>query len=106
MAVQTTPHTQTQQNVNHAATDYEPGLDPRDAGRGADAELYRNNDGAQTGGTRAFNANAGRDHLPNSIDERNGLGGNTTERLPQGNAAGITSHPDKERERQEKVLQK
>lgn len=104
MAVQTTPHTKTRQNVNPAATDYEPGLDHQNAGRGADAELYRNADGAQTGGTRAFNANAGRDHLPNALDERNGLGGNTTERLPKGNAAGITSHPEEERERQEKVL--
>ena len=104
MAVQTTPHTQTQQNVNPAATDFEPGLDAANAGRGEDAKLYENNDGAQTGGTRAFNANAGRDHLPNALDERNGLGGNTTDRLPQGNAAGITSHTTEERERQEKVI--
>lgn len=104
MAIQTTPHTQTEQNVSAAAMDLEPGMNMQDLGRGKDAALYENNEGAQTGGTRAFNANAQRDRLPNALDERTGLTGNDPEHLPREGQAGITSHPEQERERQEKVL--
>lgn len=62
MAVQTTPHTNTQQNVDSAAMDLETGVSRQDLGQGDDAKLYENNEGAQTGGPRAFHSNADRDH--------------------------------------------
>lgn len=100
MAIQTTPHTQTQQNVD-STLDTEPGLDRLDVGRGDDATLYENNDGAQTGGTRAFNANAGRDNAPRVNGETGEESGNGN--VPQDGQVGITNHTTEERERQEKV---
>ena len=107
MAIQTTPHTNTQQNVNSAAMDLEPNMNPQDPGRGADAKLYENADGAQTGGDRSFHANAERDHLPKSIDEGTGLTASRHEQLPTEGGQGVTnSAPGKERATQEKVLGK
>ena len=104
MAVQTTPHTNTQQDVNSAQDDLDPNMSPQDTYR-ADTQLYENSDGAQTGGTRAFNANAGRDNQPKSIDEGTGLTSPNGPTLPQGDAAGVTNRPaSEERERQEKVI--
>lgn len=104
MAIQTSPHTQSEQNVDSAAMDLEPGMDRTDLGRGNDASLYENSDGAQTGGTRAFNANASRDSLPNSEDVASGPSGSTDAFLPKDGGHGITTHnASEERARQEKV---
>lgn len=104
MAIQTTPHTQTQQDVNTAQPDLEPNMNPQDSYR-ADPKLYENSDGAQTGGTRAFNTNAGRDNQPKSIDEGTGLTSPKGPTLPQGDAHGVTNAPaSEERARQEKVI--
>ncbi len=103
MAVQTTPHTKTQQDVNSAQDDLDPNMNPQDTLR-ADPALYENSDGAQTGGTRAFNANAQRDNQPKSFDEgtENTLPNGPT--LPQGDSQGVTNSPGtRERETQEKV---
>ena len=67
MAIQTTPHTKTEQDLNSAAMDLDPNMAPEDTYR-ADPKLYENTEGAQTGGTRAFNANAERVNQPKSID--------------------------------------
>jgi hypothetical protein len=56
MPAHTTPHTQTQQNADPAQADLEPNQQAADSGQEEDALLYENMD-AQTGGTRAFNAN-------------------------------------------------
>ena len=105
MAVQKTPHTNSEQNVNSAAMDLEPNLNPQDVGRGEDAALYKNADGAQTGGTRAFHANDRRDNLPKSFDEGSNLIAESRSRLPSENQQGITIRPSaEERERQAKVL--
>ncbi len=99
-----TPHTQTQQNATPGTEDLEPDQLLQDAGQGDDAELYANSDGAQTGGTRAFNANAGRDNLPNSLDPTAATGHIST-RTPHGEGQGITNHSvNVESERQEKVV--
>ncbi|HLI76604.1 MAG TPA: hypothetical protein VKV02_06625 [Acidobacteriaceae bacterium] len=104
MAVQTTPHTNTQQDANSAQDDLDPNMNPQDTYR-ADPKLYENSDGAQTGGTRAFNANAERDNQPKSIDEGTGLTGPQTPTLPTHGGHGITSSSgSKERETQEKVI--
>jgi hypothetical protein len=104
MAIQTTPHTNTQQNVDSAAMDLEPGIDRTDLGRGPDAALYQNNDGAQTGGNRAFHANDNRDTSPKAEGDTGEVSGFTRERLPQNDQQGITNHPGEERSRQEKLM--
>jgi hypothetical protein len=104
MAVQTTPHTNTQQDANSAQDDLDPNMNPQDTYR-SDTELYANSDGAQTGGTRAFNANAERDNQPKSIDEGTNLTSPNGPTLPQGDTPGVTNRPgSEERSRQEKVI--
>jgi hypothetical protein len=104
MAVQTTPHTNTQQNVNSAAMDLEPNQNPQDVGRGEDAKLYENADGAQTGGTRAFHATDQRDNQPKSIDEGTRLQAENTARVQRSDMPGVTTHSaGEENERQKKV---
>jgi hypothetical protein len=103
MAVQSTPHTTSHQNRNSAQDDLEPNMNPQDTLR-SDPALYENSDGAQTGGTRAFNANAGRDNQPKSIDEGTGLTAPNSPHQSEGKAPGVTNAPlDVEHERQEKV---
>jgi hypothetical protein len=104
MAVQKTPHTNSEQNVNSAAMDLEPNQSPQDMGRGEDAKIYENADGAQTGGTRAFNANAQRDNQPKSIDEGTRLEYETRGHAQKPDMPGITTHDaGEEQERQRKV---
>jgi hypothetical protein len=105
MAKQTTPHTETQQNRTAAEDDLEADQLIQDVGQGEDASLYANADGAQTGGTRAFNANSGRSNLPNTLQETGARTGHHTTRTPHGEGQGITNHPvDEESARQEKVV--
>ena len=60
MAIQKSPHTQSQQNTNFAQTDVNPDEMPQTVGTGDDAATYENRDGAQMGGTRSPR------HSPNS----------------------------------------
>lgn len=107
MAMQTTPHTETEQDVNSAETDLEPNMAPQDMGRGADAKIYENADGAQTGGNRSFYSTDGRDNQPKSLDPGTENTPSRHSQVPTEGGAGITSSaPDKERETQEKVLGK
>ena len=107
MAIQTTPHTNTEQDVSSAAMDLEPNMNPQDVGRGDDAKTYEIADGAQTGGTRAFHATAERDNLPKSFDEGTGATASDGPQLPTGDTQGITNSPGtRERDTQEKVLGK
>jgi hypothetical protein len=104
MAVQKTPHTNSEQNSNSAAMDLEPNQSPQDVGRGDDAKTYENADGAQTGGTRAFNANAHRDNQPKSIDEGSRLELETRGHAQNADQPGITTHnAGEEQQRQQKV---
>ena len=103
MAVPTTPHTNTQQNVDSAAMDTEPGISRQDLGQGDDAQLYESNDGAQTGGPRAFHSNDNRDASPKSEGDTGVDSGNS--KLPTGSGEGITNAgPGEERKQQEKVV--
>lgn len=107
MAIPTTPHTETEQDVNSAEMDLEPGMAPQDMGRGTDAAIYANDDGAQTGGNRSFHSTDGRDNQPKSLDEGTANTPSHHSQLPTSDGAGITSSaPEKERETQEKVLGK
>jgi hypothetical protein len=46
MAIQSTPHTQTQQNANPAQSDLEPDQLVQDTAQNEDAALYENREGA------------------------------------------------------------
>jgi hypothetical protein len=92
MALQRTPHTQTQQNADPAQADLDPNQQPADSGQEDDASLYENMEGAQTGGTRAFNANAIRSHHPSTEPRTAALNGGTSTRTPESAQQGITNH--------------
>ena len=53
MSVQKSPHTQSQQNTHFAQTDLDENIPEQRLGTGADADHYRNHDGAQTGSARS-----------------------------------------------------
>ena len=105
MAVQTTPHTNTQQNVDSAAMDRDADISRQDLGQGDDAAAYENNDGAQTGGPRAFHSNDNRDNAPSSEGDTGVDSGNS--KLPTGSGEGISNAgASEERKQQEKVVGK
>lgn len=105
MAVQKTPHTKTRQNMDPAAADLDDNQLVGDAGHGEDAKLYENMQGAQTGGTRAFNANDIRSHSHRTMDRSAAMTGSVNTRTPEGDQQGITNHSaSEESARQRKVV--
>lgn len=105
MPDQTTPHTQTQQNTDRAQADLNPNQNAADSGQREDSATYQNVDGAQTGGTRAFNANAVRDDRPNVEPFTAALDGGTDTRTPESENQGITNRSaSEESARQRKVV--
>jgi hypothetical protein len=105
MPAHTTPHTQTQQNADPAQADLEPNQQAADSGQEEDALLYENMDDAQTGGTRAFNANETRSHRPHTEPRTAALNGGIDTRTPEGEHQGITNHSaSEESARQRKVV--
>jgi hypothetical protein len=105
MAVQKTPHTQTRQNMDPVAADLDENQIVEETGQGDDATLYENMDGAQTGGTRAFNANDVRNNSHHTMDRDAALTGSVSTRTPQGDQQGITNHSaSEESARQKKVV--
>lgn|SRR4051794_41003109 len=105
MATNTAPHTQTQQNADPAQADLESNQLAQDSARRDDSSVWENTEGAQSGGTRAFNANAGRDNLPNVQPFSSAMTGKVHTRTPHGETQGITNHSaNEESERQEKVV--
>lgn len=105
MAIQTTPHTQTQQDTPATQADLEPNQAAQESGQDQDADLYQNMDGAQTGGTRAFNATASDDDLTNTVGQDFAGSGNVTTRTPHSEMQGVTNHSaNEESARNEKVV--
>jgi hypothetical protein len=105
MAAQKTPHTQTRQNMDPAAADLDDNQIIADAGHGDDTKLYENMAGAQTGGTRAFNANDERNHTHHTMDRSAAMTGTVSTRTPESDQQGITNHSvNEESERQRKVV--
>jgi hypothetical protein len=96
MPVQTTPHTQTQQDAVPSQADLDTNQQPGDSGQEEDASLYENMDGAQAGGTRAFNANAMGGHHLNVEPFTAAVDGGTSTRTPESEQQGITNHPASE----------
>lgn len=105
MAIQTTPHPESQQNADPTSSDLEQNQLAQDAGTGEDAELYKNMDGAQTGGTRAFNANASQGPKHNTEGFSAAQYGTVNSRTPESDNQGITNHSaSEESARQKKVV--
>lgn len=105
MAKQTTPHAETRQNMDPAAPDLDPNQLVQEAGQDQDGQLYQNRDGAQTGGTRAFNANDLRSHAHRVVAEDAALTGNVNTRTPESEQQGITNHSaNEESARQRKIV--
>jgi len=105
MGIQTTPPTQTHQNIDATVADLDPNQQPQQVGQDDDAELYVNADGAQTGGTRAFSANATRSNIPKVLQEDAALTGTVNTRTPESDQQGITNRSaSEESARQRKVV--
>ena len=105
MAIQTTPHTQTQQNADPAGADLNPNQNAADSGQGEDSGVYENMDGAQTGGTRAFNANVVRGNRSNVEPFTAARDGGIDTRTPESEDQGITNRSaSEESARQRKVV--
>jgi len=67
--------------------------------------VYENMDGAQTGGTRAFNANQDSGPHRNTEPRTAALNGGPDTRTPEGEGQGITNHSiSEESARQRKVV--
>ena len=105
MAVQKTPHTQTRQNMDPTSVDLEDNQLVGEAGHGEDAKLYENMQGAQSGGTRAFNANDVRSHTHKTMARTAAMTGSVSTRTPESDQQGITNRSaSEESERQRKVV--
>jgi hypothetical protein len=105
MAHPTTPHTESQQNLQYDRTDLEPDQLEQTAGTGPDAAIYENNFGAQTGTNRAPERFQDLAHHPNTEPEPVAYEGKLTTRAPRANTQGISNHASSEEsERQEKVV--
>lgn len=86
MAHQSTPHTQTQQNMPPDQSDFAPDESAQSFDR-----AYRTGEGAQTGRDRAPERQSGRQHLPNTEPASATMEGSVTTRTPQSNTQGITN---------------
>ena len=101
----TTPHTQTQQNRKPDQNDLEPDQLEQTAGTGADAKLYRNNQGAQTGANRAPEKFPETASKPNTEPAVAAYEGSVSTRTPGGPAQEISNHSAAEESaRQRKVV--
>ncbi len=105
MANSTTPHTQSQQNRKIDRTDLEADQLEQSAGRGEDAALYENNEGAQTGTNRPARKFPDSAKNLNTEPAEAAHEGTVTTRTPGGSGQGITNRSaDEESARQEKVV--
>ncbi len=105
MAIQTSPHTQTRQNLSDLASDLDPNQLPQELVHGDDAELYANTAGAQSGGTRSFSANDTPSNIPRVLQADAALTGSVSTRTPESDRQGITNRSaSEESARQRKVV--
>lgn len=105
MAKQTTPHRNTEQDVDPTGMDLEPGQLDQEVGRGADAKLYEDSGGAQTGGTRAFNANQPQGAHNHTEQPAHAHEGNMARMTPTHEGQGITNRSaNEEASRNRKVV--
>ena len=100
MAKQNSPHTQTEQNVVPEKTDLESVGDRPEA----DAKIYENMEGAETGTDRSPREVPRRSPSHNTEPESVAHEGSVTSRTPKRPAQGITDRPEEESRRQQKVV--
>jgi hypothetical protein len=100
MAKQKSPHTQTEQNAVPERTDFET----VDRGSEADAKIYENMEGAETGTDRSPRKVPRRTPSHNTEPEIVAHEGSVTSRAPKRPAQGITDRPEEESRRQQKVV--
>jgi hypothetical protein len=105
MAIQKTPHTQTQQNVDPEQSDFEPGQTPEESTSEAEQHLYEHMDGAETGTNRAPREVQTRSKRHDLEPQPAAFEGSVTTRTPDDEHQGITSHSaEEESSRQKKVV--
>jgi phage protein D len=106
MAVQKSPHTQSQQNTHFAQTDVNPDELEQTVGTGEDAATYENRNGAQTGGTRSPRHSPG-SRAPHKVEPAAAAyeGTLTSRVFDDANKQGISNNASsKEAEGQRKVV--
>jgi hypothetical protein len=106
MALQKSPHTQSQQNTHFAQTDQDESIPEQRLGTGADAAIYENRDGAQTGGERSPRHTPGSARPHNVEPESAAWEGSLRSRVfDDADKQGISSRSSRaERPGQEKVV--
>ena len=90
--IQTTPHTQSQQNKDRSEDDLEPNAFAQDLGRGDDAATYELSEGAQTGTNRSFSHTQSQGPEHRGVPETEAHTGHLTSRTIQSDNQGITNH--------------
>src|SRR5581483_3148888 len=96
MTKQTTPHTQTQQNVTPEQTDFELDQDAMESATGANAEGYSNMEGAETGTNRTPRKIDTRSEQHNTENAPVAHEGDLSTRTPKRRVQRITSHSAEE----------
>src|SRR4051794_37204623 len=105
MAIQKTPHTQTQQNVDPEQSDFEPAQTPEESTLEAEQNLYKHMDGAETGTNRAPREVQTRSKRHDLEPQPVAFEGSVTTRTPDTPHQGITAHSaEEESSRQKKVV--
>ncbi len=105
MAIQKTPHTQTQQNVNPEQSDFETAEGSQDAASETEQRLYEHMEGAETGTNRAPRGVQTRSRRHETEAQPAPDGDPVSRRTSNSSQQGITSHSAKEESgRQKKVV--
>lgn len=106
MAVPKSPHTQTQQDTQYDQTDLNPDDMPQTVATGADASIYENRDGAQTGSERSPKHMPMGANPPNTLQQPVAYEGTLTSRVSdEAERQGISNRSaQSERAGQQKVV--
>ncbi|HVI77313.1 MAG TPA: hypothetical protein VM715_03975 [Candidatus Acidoferrum sp.] len=105
MAIQKTPHTQTQQNVDPEQSDFEAGQTPEESTSEAEQHMYDHMEGAETGTNRAPREVQTRSKSHDTKPQPVAYEGSLSTRTPDDPRQGITSHSaEEESSRQKKVV--
>lgn len=91
MAIQSTPHTESQQNRGEAETELEPNQIAERLERDGNDGLYANMDGAQTGMSRSAHITDVTGPKHNVLDEASAATGATAAGVGDGETQGITN---------------
>jgi hypothetical protein len=105
MAMQKTPHTQSEQNRGPEQSDLEADQQAFESGSGADEQVYSEMEGAQTGADRSAKRTTMKGPRHNTEPEAVAHEGSVSTRTPKRPVQGITAQSaEKESARQQKVV--